>query len=170
MVRHTNNQKRSNNKHHDMGRLGAKNVEKCYPQYRQGSDTTRRHKGMRETYRNALLLPTAENIHEILDGIQSSVTLQNVGQLYLRHHRKGMFLNSAVSSPFDRSRSITLFLPWQTCSFRHQLGFSGKHSSHAAITHNDYSLTFPPTARYSFIQLSELGRRGENKNAQTSKR
>ena len=31
------------------------------------------------------------------------------------------------------------------------------------------SLTFPPlsTARYSFIQLSELGRRGENENAQT---
>ena len=27
--------------------------------------------------------------------------------------------------------------PWQTCSFRHQLGFSGKHSSDAAITRND---------------------------------
>ena len=27
--------------------------------------------------------------------------------------------------------------PWQTCSFRHQLGFSGKHSSHAAIMRND---------------------------------
>ena len=27
--------------------------------------------------------------------------------------------------------------PWQTCSFRHQLDFSGKHSSHAAITRND---------------------------------
>ena len=26
---------------------------------------------------------------------------------------------------------------WQTCSFRHQLGLSGKHSSHAAITRND---------------------------------
>ena len=39
------------------------------------------------------------------------------------------------------------------CSFRHQLGFSWKHSSHAAIT-------FPPlsVARYSFIQLSEQGR------------
>ena len=34
-----------------------------------------------------------------------------------------------------------------------------------------YSLTFPPPsmAMYSFIQLSELGRCGENKNAQTSK-
>ena len=28
------------------------------------------------------------------------------------------------------------FLPWHTCSFRHQLGFSWMHSSHAAITRN----------------------------------
>ena len=50
---------------------------------------------------------------------------------------------------------------------RHQLGFSGKHSSHAAITHEGYSPTFPPpsVARYSLIQLSELGRREENENA-----
>ena len=61
--------------------------------------------------------------------------------------------------------------PLQTCSFRYQLDFSGKHSSHAAITHEDYSLTFPPVsiARYSFIQLSELGHCGEIKKAQTSK-
>ena len=60
----------------------------------------------------------------------------------------------------------------QTCSFRHQLDFSGKHSNHAAITLNDYSLTFSPPsiARYSFIQLSGLGRHGEDKNVQYSKR
>ena len=34
------------------------------------------------------------------------------------------------------------FNPWQTCSFRHQLDFSGKHTGHAAITREDYSLTF----------------------------
>ena len=36
----------------------------------------------------------------------------------------------------------------------------------------DYSLTFPPLsiARYSFIQLSRLRRRGVKENAQTSKR
>ena len=41
--------------------------------------------------------------------------------------------------------------PWQTCLFQHQLGFSWKHFSHAAITRNDNSLTFPPPsiARYS---------------------
>ena len=35
----------------------------------------------------------------------------------------------------------------------------------------DYSLTFTPLsiARYSFIQLSELGHRGENEKAQTLK-
>ena len=67
---------------------------------------------------------------------------------------KGMFLYSAVSSPLDRSKRFTLS-PWQTCSFRHQLGFSGKHSSHAAIMRENYSLTFPPLsiARYSFIHL-----------------
>ena len=88
-----------------------------------------------------------------------------------RKGRKGVFLYSAVSSPLDCSKRFTLFLLLQTCSFRHQLGFSGKHSSHAAITCNDYSLTSPPPfiARYSFIQLSQLGHRGENENAQTLK-
>ena len=45
--------------------------------------------------------------------------------------------------------------------------------SHAAITCEDFSLIFPlPSiiARYSFIQLSGLGRREENENAQISKR
>ena len=54
---------------------------------------------------------------------------------------------------------------------KHQLDFSGKHSSHAAIMRKDYSLIFPPLsiARPLFIQPSELGRHGENENAQTSK-
>ena len=92
-----------------------------------------------------------------------------IGSMYRRYvsyriidtiHKTSMFLYSAVSSPLARSKHFTLFLPWQTCSLRHQLGFSWKHSSHAAITRNYYSLTFPPLsiARYSFIQLSEHGR------------
>ena len=38
-----------------------------------------------------------------------------------------MFLYSSVSSPFDCSKRFTLLPPppWQTCSFRHQLDFSG---------------------------------------------
>ena len=83
-----------------------------------------------------------------------------------------MLLCSAVSNPSDRSKRFTLFLPWQTCSYRHQLGFSGKYSSHAAITRNDYSLTFPllSIARYLFKQLSRLGYCGENENAKILKR
>ena len=59
------------------------------------------------------------------------------------------------------------FTPWQTCSFRHQLGFSGTHSAMLQLLCKYYSLTFPPLsiARYSFIQLRQLGRHGENKNA-----
>ena len=39
------------------------------------------------------------------------------------------------------AHSTLHFTPWQTSSFRHQLDFSGKHSSNAAITRQDYSLT-----------------------------
>ena len=51
----------------------------------------------------------------------------------------------------------------QTCSFRHQLGFSGRHSSHTAIRFEDYSLAFPPPsiAMYSFIELCGLMRHRE---------
>ena len=74
---------------------------------------------------------------------------------------KGMFLYSSVSSPLDSSKRFTSGT---------NFSFSGKHSSHTAITREDYSLTFPPLSivRYSFIQLSELGHRGENENVQTS--
>ena len=67
------------------------------------------------------------------------------------------FLCSAVSSPLDNSKRVTLHLR-QTCSFRHQLDFYGKHSSHATITHEDYSLIFTPPSvtKYLFEQLSEL--------------
>ena len=50
--------------------------------------------------------------------------------------------------------------------------FFGKHSSHATITARrgfTYIFRQRSIAMYSFIQLSELGRRKENKNAQASK-
>ena len=55
---------------------------------------------------------------------------------------------------------------------KHQLDFSPKQSSHAPVTLEDYSIIFPPLsiARYSLIQLSELGHCGENENAQSLKR
>ena len=69
-------------------------------------------------------------------------------------------LHSAVSSPSDRSKRYPLVgLPWQTCSFRDELGFSGKHSSHAAITRLNHSHFHNCImARYSFIQLCQQGR------------
>ena len=84
---------------------------------------------------------------------------------------KVRFLFNAVSSSFARSKRFTPH-PWHTCSFRHQLDFSGKYSTiPTAMKSEDVSFIFPPLSisRYSIIQLSQLGRRGENENAQSSK-
>ena len=70
---------------------------------------------------------------------------------------KDMFLYSAVSSLLDRSKRFTLHTLWQTCSFRHQLDFSGKHFSHNKITHI-FTAVYSQIS-YLFIQLSELGHR-----------
>ena len=50
------------------------------------------------------------------------------------------------------AQSALHFTSRQTCSFRHQLGFSGRHSSHAEITREDYLLTFPQTV-YSQVLI-----------------
>ena len=72
---------------------------------------------------------------------------------------KGTFLHSAVSSPWDYSKQFT---PWQTCSFQRHLDFSGKHSATLQLLREDYSFRYPSlsVARYSFVQLSELWKRG----------
>ena len=80
-----------------------------------------------------------------------------------------MFLYSAVSSPLARSKRFTLhppadlFIPAPT----RLLWEAFSHAAYCAKT----SITFSPLsiARWSFIQLSELGRRGVNESAQTSK-
>ena len=46
---------------------------------------------------------------------------------------KGMVLYSAVSSPLDRSKRFTLSFPGRPVHSDTVLGFSWKHSSHAAI-------------------------------------
>ena len=86
--------------------------------------------------------------------------------IFLNHVHSYMELPFTLSSPGRPVHSDTV------------LGFSWKHSSHAAIPSNDYSLTvtFPPLsiglARYSFIQLGRLSlrRREVKENAKTSKR
>ena len=47
--------------------------------------------------------------------------------------KKGMVLYSAVSSPLDRSKRFTLSSPGRPVHSDTVLGFSWKHSSHAAI-------------------------------------
>ena len=82
-----------------------------------------------------------------------------------------MILYSAVSSPSDRSKRFTLSSPGRPV---HPDTNSTSLGSILAMQQlsNEYSLTCPPLsiARYSFIQLSQLGRREEKENAQTSKR
>ena len=51
----------------------------------------------------------------------------------LRFKGKGMVLYSAVSSPLDRSKRFTLSSPGRPVHSETVLGFSWKHSSHAAI-------------------------------------
>ena len=82
-----------------------------------------------------------------------------------------MFLHSACIQSVGPLKALYTLLSRHTCSFRHQLDFSGNNSSHATITCEDYSLICPPQsiARHSFIQLSELGHHGENENDQASK-
>ena len=88
--------------------------------------------------------------------------------------RYGMVLYSAVSSPLDRSKRFTLSSPGRPVHSDTVLGFSWKHSRHAAIaqrlfTHISTTVSVY-IARYSFIQLSRLRRREVKENAQTSKR
>ena len=82
---------------------------------------------------------------------------------------KCMFLYSAISSPSDRSKRFTLH---PLADLFIQFAFSGKNSDTHKLLPEDYLLTFAQmsTARYSFIQLSEMGHCGENENAQASKR
>ena len=83
-----------------------------------------------------------------------------------------MFLYSAVSSPLDRSKRFTLFaLPGRPVHSDTNSAYPGSILVMLPLRATTKSLKFPPLyiARFSFIQLSRLGRREENKNAQTSK-
>ena len=101
--------------------------------------------------------------------------MQNVMTIAIKVKGKGMVLYSAVSSPLDRSKRLTLSSPDRPV---HSDTNSASRGSILVMQQlrNDYSLTFPPLsiarsiARYSFIQLSRLRRREENENAQTLKR
>ena len=74
---------------------------------------------------------------------------------------KGSFYIAQYLVRWTAQNALHFCPPWQTCSFRHQLGFSGKYSSdELQLRAKTKSLTCPPLsiARYSFIQLSQLER------------
>ena len=76
---------------------------------------------------------------------------------------KGIFLYRTVSSPLDRSKRSTLFLPWQTCST--SLGtILATQQLHPKTINSHFHHRLQP-GRYSFIQLSR-----QNETAQTLKR
>ena len=85
---------------------------------------------------------------------------------YIQKSSKGMFLYLAQYPVRWTTQTALHFSHGRPVQFRHQLDFSGKHPSHAAIAHEDYPFTFPPLsiARYLFIQ--SLGCRGQNENGQ----
>ena len=58
--------------------------------------------------------------------------VQNRGK-WVKKKGKGMVLYSAISSPLDRSKRFTLSSPGRPVHSDTVLGFSWKHSSHAAI-------------------------------------
>ena len=75
-----------------------------------------------------------------------------------------MFLYSAVSSPLDRSKRFTLFAPPPHPGTPVRSDTNSASPGSILVTQQfrakTKSLTFPPLsiARYSFIQLSQLGR------------
>ena len=69
---------------------------------------------------------------------------------------KGMVLYSAVSSPLDRSKRFTLSSPGRPVHSDTVLGFSWKHSSHAAIAQRLF--THISTTVYSQVGPTHLYR------------
>ena len=69
---------------------------------------------------------------------------------------KGMVLYSAVSSPLDRSKRFTLYSPGRPVhSYTVLLGFSWKHSSHAAIAQRLYTHISTTVYRQVLIYTAE---------------
>ena len=66
---------------------------------------------------------------------------------------KGMVLYSAISSPLDRSKRFTLSSPGRPVHSDIVLGFSWKHSSHAAIAQQLGLFTHISTTVYSQVLI-----------------
>ena len=123
-----------------------------------------------ELWRIVVDIPDVDdNDGQVGELVIEHTVLQSV---YLRDDRVRINNNSGLNVKVSSNIDHFTLRPWQTCSFRHQLYFTGKNSAMLQLVLEDYSPIFPPPsiATYSFIQLSELGRRGANENEQASKR
>ena len=69
-----------------------------------------------------------------LGSMGSHTSTEQIMQLKVK---KGSFYIAQYPVRWTAQSALHFCPPWQTCSFRHQLGFSGKHSSDAAITRKD---------------------------------
>ena len=68
-------------------------------------------------------------------------------------------------------QSALHFTPWQACLFGSPFIQAPTRLLWEAFSHTEITarILFTHIASYSFVQLSELGHRGENENAQASK-
>ena len=96
--------------------------------------------------------------------------------LNIKQRSKRYFvLYSPVSSPLDRSNALhfppleDLLIPTPTRLLREVFQLARINYTRILFTHISPAVYMVYIARYSFIQLSRLRHRRENKNAQTSK-
>ena len=74
----------------------------------------------------------------------TSIKYANKSQLKHVCWRSHIFLQAQYLVCWTAAQSALHVTPWQTCSFRHQLGFSGKHSkSRSSYTRRLYSPSVP---------------------------
>ena len=92
---------------------------------------------------------------------QLHVQLNHITRKLFQIYTKRLFLYSAVSSPLDRSKRCRLFaFPGRPVHSDTNSASPGSILVMQQLRTTTKSLTFPPLsiARYSFIQLSQLGR------------
>ena len=86
-----------------------------------------------------------ESSHSLADHLAQELTTTTLVNMHhmmdVSQDSHGTFLHSTVFSPSDFSEHFTLH-PWQTCSFRHHIDFSGKHSASLQLLCEGNSFTY----------------------------
>ena len=96
-------------------------------------------------------------LHSVLGGGSLPHRVVALIQTYNSHVKsKGNFSYSAVLHPQDCSKRFYTLLPWQTCSIKHCLYFTGKHPAklqlmHEGCSYNITSQCTPNTMKWGMI-------------------